>query len=53
VTAGQIKIGPLGFSNILGLKIRVPVPMNFAGPTAGVTGYMLAQAMFYKSFTQD
>jgi hypothetical protein len=53
VTAGQIKVGPNGFTNILGLKIRVPVAMNFAGPKAGVTGYMLAQAMFYRSFTQD
>jgi hypothetical protein len=53
VTAGQIKVGPNGFTNILGLKIRVPVKMNFAGPRAGVTGYMLAQALFYKSFTQD
>jgi hypothetical protein len=53
VTAGQIRVGPTGFTNILGLKIRIPVAMNFAGPKAGVTGYMLAQAMFYRSFTQD
>ena len=53
VTAGQIKVGPTGFTNILSLKIRVPAPVNFAGPRAGVTGYMLAQAMFYRSFTQD
>jgi hypothetical protein len=53
VTAGQIKVGPTGFTNILSLKIRVPVATNFAGPRAGVTGYMLAQAMFYRSFTQD
>ena len=53
VTAGQIRVGPTGFTNILGLKIRIPVPIKFAGPRAGVTGYMLAQAMFYRSFTQD
>jgi hypothetical protein len=53
VTAGQIKVGPTGFTNILGQKIRFPVAVNFAGPKAGVTGYMLAQAMFYRSFTQD
>jgi len=53
VTAGQIKVGPIGFTNVLGLKIRIQSPMNFVGPRAGVTGYMLAQALFYKSFTQD
>jgi hypothetical protein len=53
VTAGQIKVGPTGFTNVLGLKIRIPVPVKIAGPKAGVTGYMLAQAMFYRSFTQD
>ena len=53
VTAGQIRVGPTGFTNILGLKIRFPGAVNFKGPKAGVTGYMLAQALFYKSFTQD
>jgi hypothetical protein len=53
VTAGQIRVGPTGFTNILGLRIRFPGAVDFAGPKAGVTGYMLAQAMFYKSFTQD
>ena len=53
VTAGQIKVGPTGFTNVLGLKIRIPVPVKISGPKAGVTGYMLAQAMFYRSFTQD
>jgi hypothetical protein len=53
VTAGQIKVGPTGFTNVLGLKIRIPAPVTFSGPEAGVTGYMLAQALFYKSFTQD
>jgi len=53
VTAGQIKVGPVGFTNVLGLKIRMQSPINFKGPRAGVTGYMLAQAMFYRSFTQD
>ena len=53
VTAGQVKVGPTGFTNILGLKIRFPGAVDFSGPEAGVTGYMLAQAMFYRSFTQD
>ena len=53
VTAGQIKVGPTGFTNVLGLKIRITAPVTFSGPKAGVTGYMLAQALFYKSFTQD
>jgi hypothetical protein len=53
VTAGQIKVGPNGFTNILGLKIRFPGAVDISGPKAGVTGYMLAQALFYKSFTQD
>ena len=53
VTAGQIKVGPTGFTNILGLKIRFPGAVDIKGPKAGVTGYMLAQAMFYRSFTQD
>jgi hypothetical protein len=51
VQAGQVKIGgPDIISNPLGLKILFPGVANFSGTNAGISGAMLAQNMFYKSF---
>ncbi len=52
-TAGQIKVGPTAIENVLGLPIIFTSPTDFSGLNAGVSGYMIAQALFYKSFTQD
>lgn len=54
-TAGQIKVGPIGITNVLDLKIQVPAVqgLNFAGAKANVSGHILAQSMFYRSFKDD
>jgi hypothetical protein len=48
--AGTILVGPDRINNVAGLRIIVPVRAEFDGPNSGVTGMMLAQAMFKKSF---
>jgi hypothetical protein len=51
VQAGQILLGgPDSISNPLGLKIIVPVLADFTGELSGISGAMLAQKMFYRSF---
>ena len=48
--AGTILVGPDRIGNVAGLKIIVPVRADFDGEFSGVSGSMLAQTMFYKSF---
>ena len=48
--AGTILVGPDRMANVAGLKVIVPVKAEFDGEFAGVSGSMLAQTMFYKSF---
>ncbi len=48
--AGTILVGPDRFNNTAGLKIIVPVRADFDDGTSGISGSMLAQTMFYKSF---
>jgi hypothetical protein len=48
--AGTILVGPDRINNVASLRIVVPVRAEFDGPNSGVTGMMLAQAMFKKSF---
>lgn len=48
--AGTILVGPDRINNVASLPIIVPVRAEFDGPNSGVTGMMLAQAMFKKSF---
>jgi hypothetical protein len=48
--AGTILIGPDRISNVAAIKNVIPVRADFIGPLAGVSGSMLAQTMFYKSF---
>jgi hypothetical protein len=54
-TAGEISVGENGVNvtNILLKTINIPVRVDFTGKNAGVTGYMWAQAMFYRSFRDD
>ena len=54
-TAGEISVGEgaVNISNYLQKTINFPVNVDFSGRTAGVTGYMWAQAMFYRSFRDD
>jgi hypothetical protein len=51
IQAGQVFLGgPDRISNALGLKIVIPVMANFSGAGGGISGSMLAQNMFYRSF---
>ena len=56
VTAGTVKIGPQEISNTAGLTIDIPVVADFSGPSSanpGVSGSMLAQTMFFRSFSSE
>jgi len=48
--AGTILVGPDLIDTVAGLTNIVPVRADFIGPNAGVSGSILAQTMFYKSF---
>lgn len=48
--AGTVLVGPDRMGNVAGIKTILPVRADFVGPAAGVSGSMLAQTMFYKSF---
>jgi hypothetical protein len=50
ITAGLVKVGPNLINNTAGFTIDIPVMANIEGAGAGVSGAMLAQAMFYRSF---
>ena len=51
--AGEVEVGGDEFTNVLLNDITIPVKVDFSGPNAGVTGMMLAMAMFYRSFKDD
>jgi hypothetical protein len=53
ITAGLVRVGPNLINNTAGFTIDIPVVANIAGQGAGVSGSMLAQAMFYRSFKDD
>ena len=48
--AGTILVGPDRFNNTAGLRIIVPVRAEFDQASSGISGMMLAQNMFYRSF---
>jgi hypothetical protein len=48
--AGTILVGPDRFNNTAGLKIIFPVRVEFDAINSGISGSILAQTMFYKSF---
>jgi hypothetical protein len=48
--AGTILVGPDRFNNTAGLRIIVPVRAEFDAANSGISGMMLAQTMFYRSF---
>jgi hypothetical protein len=48
--AGTVLVGPDTIANVAGLKIIVPTRAEFDGEFSGISGSMLAQTMFYKSF---
>ena len=48
--AGVIRVGPDFIGNTIGTKIVIPVLTRFEGSAIGISGSMLAQTMFYRSF---
>ena len=48
--AGTILVGPDRFNNTAGLRIIVPIRAEFDQASSGISGMMLAQTMFYRSF---
>ena len=48
--AGTILVGPDRFNSTANLSIIVPVMAEFDGANSGISGFMLAQTMFYRSF---
>ena len=48
--AGTVLVGPDRIGNVAGLTVQVPVLAQFEGPLAGVSGALLAQKMFFRSF---
>jgi len=50
IIAGTVKVGPNLIDNTAGLTIDVPVIADFDGNGGGVSGSLLAQTMFTRSF---
>ena len=48
--AGTVKVGPNIIDTTAGLTINVPVIADFRGNNAGISGSILAQTFFYRSF---
>jgi hypothetical protein len=48
--AGTVKVGPDLIGNVASIRNIIPVRADFEGPQAGISGSILAQTMFYKSF---
>lgn len=48
--AGLIRVGPTSIGNTIQGKIVVTARAEFDGPNAGISGSILAQSMFYRSF---
>jgi hypothetical protein len=51
--AGTILVGPDRINNTAGLKIVFPVRAEFDRPNSGISGSMLAQTMFFRSFGSE
>ena len=48
--AGTVLVGPDRFNSTAGIRIIVPVRAEFDSANSGISGMMLAQNMFYRSF---
>ena len=48
--AGTILVGPDRINSTAGLRIIIPVRAEFDAANSGISGSMLAQTMFYRSF---
>ena len=53
IIAGTVQIGPNQLGNTAGLTNTIPVLADFSGPGANISGSILAQTLFYRSFKDD
>lgn len=53
ITAGTVKIGPNEISNTVDLTIDIPVLADFRGNGVGLSGSIVAQTMFARSFNNS
>jgi hypothetical protein len=53
ITAGTVKVGPTLIDNTADLTIDVPVLADFTGNGAGISGSIVAQTMFVRSFNNS
>ena len=51
--AGTILVGPDRINNTAGLRIIFPVRTEFDAANSGISGSMLAQTMFFRSFSSE
>jgi hypothetical protein len=51
--AGTVLVGPDRINNTAGLRIIFPVRAEFDAPNSGINGSMLAQTMFFRSFSSE
>ena len=48
--AGTVKVGPDQINNVAGLQVMFKQPANFQGENSGISGSILAQTLFFRSF---
>ena len=51
--AGTVKVGPNLIASSAGLTVEIPVLADFSGAAAGLSGSILAQTLFFRSFTDE
>jgi hypothetical protein len=51
--AGTVRVGPNKIDSSAGLTIDIPVIADFTGSAAGLSGSILAQTLFFRSFTDE
>ena len=51
--AGTILVGPDRINNVAGLRIIFPGRTEFDDPSSGISGSLLAQIMFFRSFSGE
>ena len=51
--AGTVKVGPNLITSSAGLTIDIPVMADFTGSASGLSGSILAQTIFFRSFTDE
>ena len=51
--AGTVRVGPNKIDSSAGLTINIPVMADFTGSAAGLSGSILAQTLFFRSFGDE